>query len=311
MCVRNLNSYGCGHEYKEISPCGRNCEPDFGYKFIRGYDCSQCKSSGTLVTRGRDGQGRYAQSIERRETKEEQQSVTGPVIDEDGGVSAWSNTPVQRLGQKSWHKGSRKAADRAWEKEHDSRIEDLCARTETMSFRSDSTSRPVPASQAYRRSPSPVEVYSSTDEDRHSQRSRSSRRPLYGETMSVADIVGSISSRRHRYPKSTFDSYPRSHYESQDSLDSMPRVTSGHRTRKHDNYYDRDSAYGSHSSHRSHTSYTTPRSRYGARSITYPEPSSPPSQLYQMSVSGSPYGYPHAHYGMDRMPINLPRYSTY
>ena len=287
----------CG--YKEISGCGRNCEPDVGYRFIREYDCQRCKAGGHAVSRGRDGQGRYAQAITRRENKEELQSVTGPVVDHDGGISAWSNSPVERIGEKPWHKGRRLDADLAWQEEHATRLDDICSRAEQMSLRSDTTPRPVPTTSHYRRSHSPVEVYS-TDDDRHSRRSRSSKKPLYGEVMSVADIT-SAHSRRH------YD-YARSHYESQDSLDSIPKVTPGSRTRKRDAYDPYDSGYGSHGSHRSHGS---PRSHYGSRAGSYAYSTSPQSHVHQTTVAGQQYGYPTGYYGVERTPISLPRYQTY
>ena len=296
MCVRNINSYGCGCEYKEVTPCGRNCEPEVGYRFIREYDCKNCKAGGQAVTRGRDGHGRYAQAITRRENKEELQSVTGPVVDDAGSVSPWSKSPVE-MPEKSWHKGRRRHADRAWEEEHESRMDDICSRAESMSLRSDSTPRPTSSRTQYRRSPSPVEIYSSTDEDRHSHRSKSSRKPLYGEVMSFADI-GARSPRRHR-------DYPRSHYESQDSLDSIPKVTPGTRSRKLE-YDPYDSGYGSHGSRRSHGS---PRSHYGARTESYSYSTSPQRHHYQTPVSGQQYGYPVGYYGVERTPVQ--RYMTY
>ncbi|RMZ89762.1 hypothetical protein DV736_g3010, partial [Chaetothyriales sp. CBS 134916] len=171
-----------------------------------------------------------------------------------------------------------------------------------MSLRSDATPRPTPAptSSAYRRSPSPADLYSSTDDDRPSTRSRSGG-PRLGEVMSVADITSVRSRSRWHHPR-------RSHYNSQDSLDSInPKVTSASgRARKPDYLFDSpDSGYGSRGS-RSHRSH-------GSRAGSYAYSTSPQSHIYQPPRPSGPatYGYPPSYYGVEQAPIALPRYSTY
>ena len=70
MCVKNKNQYSCGCEYKEVNECGRHCEPEVGYRFVREYDCNNCKADGQQVPPLRLDQGRHVQDNRQRQKTE-------------------------------------------------------------------------------------------------------------------------------------------------------------------------------------------------------------------------------------------------
>jgi hypothetical protein len=128
MCVRTKTSYGCGHEYKTTNTCSSpRCKSIERYHYPREGDCRECKHAGEEVTRGREGKGRYAREISRREVERKPlRTVSGNTppltLDIGCGISPWG-APSKR--EKGWHSPSRQKADQAWLEEHGERNSDL------------------------------------------------------------------------------------------------------------------------------------------------------------------------------------------
>ncbi|KAK4947509.1 hypothetical protein LTR10_013454 [Elasticomyces elasticus] len=119
MCVRTKTSWGCGHEFKTTNEChSSRCQGLERYHYEKGRDCRDCKEGGHAITRGREGKGRYAQELSRRNSAES----SNESLDVGSGISPWAN-PNKR--EKEWHSPSRKKADDAWLQEHVDRYSDL------------------------------------------------------------------------------------------------------------------------------------------------------------------------------------------
>jgi hypothetical protein len=127
MCVRTKSSYGCGHTYKQDESCHRSsCAGLERYHFEKEGDCRQCRRGGGSVSRGREGQGRYARELSKKDQKPYVTRVPLAPISTNGQPSPWA--PASRR-EKDWRSPIRKQADEAWEEEHARREEDLQSRS--------------------------------------------------------------------------------------------------------------------------------------------------------------------------------------
>lgn len=123
MCVRTKTSYDCGHTYKQDQSCHRHsCAGLERYHFESEGDCRQCKKDGEAVSRGREGQGRYARELYKKEHKPPQIRIPLSTTSHNSQSNPWA-PPSRR--EKDWRSPIRKQADEAWEEEHVRREEDL------------------------------------------------------------------------------------------------------------------------------------------------------------------------------------------
>ncbi|KAK7897111.1 hypothetical protein LTR67_005000 [Exophiala xenobiotica] len=257
MCT----SYGCGHEFKTTNQCqSSRCSGLERYQFPRAGDCSTCKEGGQTVTRGREGKGRYAQELSRRQPPREYSSDPMPLaMDIGGGISPWA-PPTKR--EKEWHSPSRKMADEAWLEEHAERNSDLQTLRESISAYSESdqasTARLSPQSHSRRR------LYEIDDDDHHHygrdadddyryQREATPRRQHIDIRSAREDSDHRRISRRPMQQ--------RHRHESQESFESLHSTPSSARKYKpaptsytaYECYEPYDSGYGSYSSKTSHS----------------------------------------------------------
>jgi hypothetical protein len=288
MCVRTKTSFGCGCTFKDTNECySSRCTGLERYHYKREGDCRTCKSGGNAVTRGREGKGRYAQEISRRSPPVDIPSSTGPRIDVSGGASPWAASA--RRGDE-WHSPTRQKADDAWQQEHERRMDDLQSRTEKMSV-SAPTSSPRPSRC---RSPSPeIEEFSdhyySQDEDNGRRHKAVAPRTLFGE---VKSVKASHSSRAQ-------PSHSGNRYESNDSLDSLPKLRVNLRSHSYEHRDPYDSGYGSYDSYELRRSHRRP---HGSRTDSYVYSSPSQRHVYEIPVPAAPYGYPTGSYGVEINP---------
>lgn len=135
MCVRTKTSYDCGHTHKQDESCHRqHCKGLERYHFENEGDCRQCKKGGETVSRGREGQGRYARALYKKELKSSVTRAPLSVITSNSQTSPWAPSSQQ---EKDWRSPIRRQADKAWEEEHARREEDLHSRSRNGSVRSD------------------------------------------------------------------------------------------------------------------------------------------------------------------------------
>jgi hypothetical protein len=291
MCVRTKNSYGCGCSYKSRADChSSRCPGPERFEYIREGDCSRCKKGGEVITRGRDGKGRYAQEITRRSppvdipTASSQRSI---LSSED---RHWA---VSNRAGDEWHSPTRALADDGWNKEHQRRMEDLQSTAESMSLSAATSSTPRPTVRAPSPCPSPeIEEFSdnyySQDEEVDQRSKHTPRRILYGEVKSIKD-----SSSRHG-PRTSAG-----RYESNDSLDSMTKVRIAPPSQLYEIRDPYDSGYGSYDSYDRRRSH---RRGHGARTEPYHYATPAQRHVYEVPISASPYGYPHGSYGVEVHP---------
>ena len=124
MCVRTKTSYGCGHTYKQDQSCHRHsCAGLERYHFENEGDCRSCKRGGDTVSRGREGQGRYARELHKNDAGTRESLST---ISLNPQSSPWA---PPRKRENDWRSPIRKKADKAWEEEHARREEDLQSRS--------------------------------------------------------------------------------------------------------------------------------------------------------------------------------------
>lgn len=293
MCIRDKHSYGCGCSFKEDQICGSSrCSGTQKFHYVHEGDCRNCRHGGDVVTRGREGQGRYAKEISRRDP-----------VDVSGGASPWAPDPASRR-QKEWGSPTRREADSAWEKEHEKRIDDLQTRADKLSLASHTPPRAA--------SPEPLdERYDSHDSG--SDRQSRHHKKLYAEVAYDDDRSSTRHRRDHRSRRDPTDSY-----ESFESL--PPRHRSG--PQKSYSYRDDpyDSGYGSHSSYRA-PAYNSRRpgmihsssaGLYGYGAKTEPREyaySLPRSRTYDVPISPNYGGYsnPLGAYGVELSPSGRAR----
>lgn len=243
------------------------------------------------MTRGREGKGRYAQAINKRDP-----------VDVSGGASPWAPSPTASRREKEWQSPTRREADSAWEEEHSSRIDDLQARAEKLSIASHSPKRVA--------SPEPLDDHYYSNESDSERRSRRHQK-LFAE---VADDDYRSSTRRRREARHE----PNDSYESFDSV--PPRHRSGplrSYSLKDDPY---DSGYGSHSSYRSlgydsrrpHLSHSQSAGLYGYGAKTEPRSYAyglPRSRTYEVPITSNygNYSSPLGAYGVELSPSGQAR----
>lgn len=122
-----MNSYGCGHSPKTTEEClSRSCNGVVKYHFIREGDCRECKQGGNLVTRGKEGKGRYAQELKRRDAPSPVARRPLTPISTNTKASPWA-PPKPR--ERPWHSPVRRHADDLWLEEHAMRERDLEAKS--------------------------------------------------------------------------------------------------------------------------------------------------------------------------------------
>jgi hypothetical protein len=123
MCVRTKTSYDCGHTYKQDQSCHRaSCPGLERYHFESEGDCRQCKKDGEAVSRGREGQGRYARELYKKDHQPPQIRIPSSSTSHNSQSNPWA-PPSKR--EREWHSPIRKQADEAWEEEHARREQDL------------------------------------------------------------------------------------------------------------------------------------------------------------------------------------------
>jgi hypothetical protein len=133
MCTRTKTSYGCGCRHKSTKEChSQSCTGLFRYHFVKEYDCDECRRGGDLVTRGREGKGRYARELKLSNAPS---PVTRPPlspISTNIKASPWAQEPP-RPREKEWRSPVRRKADDAWLVEHERREQDLEAKSKESS----------------------------------------------------------------------------------------------------------------------------------------------------------------------------------
>lgn len=205
-----------------------------------------------------------------------------------GGASPWA---ASSRGSDQWHSPTRLKADDAWLKEHDKRVEDLHSLAEELSV----SAAPSPLRLVRRRSPSPeIEEYSdhyfSQDEDDRRQTSKALvPRTLFGEVNGI---------REAHYTRRR-PTYYVDRYESNDSLDNLPKQRAISKAPTYELRDPYDSGYGSYGSQGSHKS---DRRHHTARTEPYLYSASPQRQVHEIPVSAAPYGYPAGTYGVEVHP---------
>jgi Skp family chaperone for outer membrane proteins len=126
MCVRTKTSYDCGHTFKKDESCNHpSCPGLERYHFKSEGDCRQCKKDGEAVSRGREGQGRYARELYKKEHRPAPIHIPSSSTSQSSQINPWA-PPSKR--EKVSRGPFRKQADEAWEEEHKRRQEDLQAR---------------------------------------------------------------------------------------------------------------------------------------------------------------------------------------
>jgi len=261
MCVRTKTSYGCGHEFKTTNQChSSRCSGLERYQFPREGDCKTCKEGGQAITRGREGKGRYAQELSRRQQPRECSSDPTPLtMDVGGGISPWA-PPIKR--EKEWHSPSRKKADDAWLEEHAERNSDLQTIRESISAYSESdrasTAQLSPRSHSRRR----INEIEDDDHHHHYDRDADDDYRYQREARPRRQQVEIRSTREdHDRRSSRRPTHQRHRHDSQESFDSLHSTRSSARKYKpaptsytaYDYYEPYDSGYGSYSSKASHS----------------------------------------------------------
>lgn len=141
MCTKSKTSFGCGHCVKVIDRCGlQGCTEVVRYKMPdKDCDCSQCKTAGADVTRGREGRGRYAREIRTRGSRQSSYDSLPP-DSPHLTISPWHRAEID-CKEKKWDTPTRRQADDAWIIEHERRMSDLDEKTSNMSINSPRESR--------------------------------------------------------------------------------------------------------------------------------------------------------------------------
>jgi hypothetical protein len=171
MCVKTKTDFGCGCYKKALSICDNApdsytpCSSVDKYRYLVDGDCKDCRAAGDKVTRGVDGQGRYAKEIAAREKKSKRHSMPRAVLgeitgngsqadsDNHGGYS--SNRPLvtsdpwmkAKHREKEWESPHRQHADEGWVREHADRKVDIESLAQSHS-RSPTSTRRRPSRRA-------------------------------------------------------------------------------------------------------------------------------------------------------------------
>lgn len=185
MCVRTKTSYGCGHTNKQDQKCYRHsCGGLERYHFEHEGDCRQCRKGGDTVSRGREGQGRYAREVlKKKDPQPSAARVPLSVISRNGQSSPWAPSGRE---EKDWRSPIRRQADEAWEEEHARRQEDLQSRS--------------PGSRG-------GSVRSIEPDSPHAQRRRQDREAAIQEQLRKMEDSERIRVRRRRERQASHDSF--------------------------------------------------------------------------------------------------------
>lgn len=147
MCTKTKNSWGCGHSYKSIDDCGsRSCKDTDRYHILHEGDCRECKKGGNLITRGKEGKGRYAQELKLRDAPATRRPLTPINTNTNTKASPWQ---IPKPRERAWHSPTRRQADDAWLEEHERRQRDL----EALSHENSSRGSHSPTSKDFAREP--------------------------------------------------------------------------------------------------------------------------------------------------------------
>jgi hypothetical protein len=199
MCVRTKTSYGCGHTYKQDQSCDR--PPCLGlerYHLENEGDCRQCKKDGKAVSRGREGHGRYARELYKKEHKPPQIQIPS-TTSHTSQSNPWA-PPNKR--EKDWRSPIRKQADEAWEEEHNRREQDLLNRSPNsklgdLTFTELVQPRRERQDQDDRKASIRNEVQKIEDANRLQARRRRERQASYDSFDSIGESYRSHGSRQH------------------------------------------------------------------------------------------------------------------
>ena len=202
MCTRTKTSYGCGHIHKTTIGCrDRHCVGLERFHYQRDGDCLECKRGGRLVTRGRAGEGRYAQALKKRDAISSTSRSPLSSISGNAFPSPWIVTGDAEMEKRS---PIREEADHAWLREHEKRQRDLERRS--------AASSPSPSLLDSPKAHKWQDDYSAA---------------VYGE-MARIESSEKIRIRRQRGRADSYDSFPDSFGGSRGSQGS-----SGSRSRRH------------------------------------------------------------------------------
>ncbi|KIV83997.1 hypothetical protein PV11_05977 [Exophiala sideris] len=295
MCVRTKTSWGCGHEFKTTNECrSSRCQGLERYHYEKGRDCRDCKEGGHAITRGREGKGRYAQELSRRNSAES----SNESLDVGSGISPWAN-PNKR--EKEWHSPSRKKADDAWLQEHVDRYSDLQTIRDSISG-SDRASTTV-----YSPIGRTEKVYEYEEDQQHDRinpyeyrrRPSTTSRSMKIELRSMHDDYDRDSRRpaHHRGRQNSQESFGSPHSSTEYQHRRYKPAPASHTT--YDYYEPYDSGYGSYSSR------TSPGQSHGhalSSAKTEPYSYSPEPRMVSMKPHSPPsmssYGAYHTGFGV-------------
>ncbi|RVX70944.1 hypothetical protein B0A52_06101 [Exophiala mesophila] len=314
MCVRTKTSYGCGHEYKTTNECGDSrCTSLERYHYPKSGDCRDCKRGGEVVTRGREGRGRYAKEIGRRPDRSEQREPLVEIggngehrsLDVGAGISPWAASQGNK--EKDWGSPTRLKADRAWLQEHAERNTDLQSIRETLS----SSSSCSGASSTVVDSPSPRDrpVFEHQEDRHYHDYEHDHARRLQMDTternlqIEIRHLNDEHDRRSRRHPRE----YAR--HDSQESFESAHSTRSSSRrhvkppTNPYAAFEYRDSGYGSYGSRASNGYESTSTEPY----MYSPQPRT----LKLKAPSAASYGVYHSGFGVGGVDIvtRTPSYS--
>ncbi|KAF7507489.1 hypothetical protein GJ744_010420 [Endocarpon pusillum] len=238
MCVRTKTSYDCGHTHKQDQSCHRHsCTELERYHFKNEGDCRQCRKAGEAVSRGREGQGRYARELYKKEHKSSSNPVPLSTTSQNSQSSPWAPPDSK---ERAWSSRIRRRADEAWEEEHARREQDLQSRS--ASSRGGS-------------------VRSVEPDHAHDQHERDDYGASIREELRRVEDAERIRVRRQRDRQASydsFDSYGESHRSNGSGLYSHGHYSSGSGRRSHESGRSRmyDSRFSS-SKHNPYNLYNT------------------------------------------------------
>ncbi|KAI1613259.1 hypothetical protein EDD37DRAFT_340040 [Exophiala viscosa] len=298
MCVRTKTSWGCGHEFKTTNEChSSRCQGLERYHYEKGRDCRNCKEGGYAITRGREGKGRYAQGLSRRNHSAESSNES---FDVGSGVSPWAN-PNKR--EKEWHSPSRMKADDAWLQEHVDRNSDLQTIRESISG-SDRASSTVhsPIGRTEKVYEYEEDLQQESDDYEYHRRPSTASRALKIELRSTHGDYdrGSRRPTHDRRRQSSQESFGSPHSSTEYQHRRYKPGPASHTTYEHHEPY--DSGYGSYSSRNSPGQHSHSHGHTVLTAKTEPYRYSPEPRVVTMKPYTPPpmssYGTYHTGFGV-------------
>lgn len=197
MCIRTKTSYGCGHAPKTTVECnkGRHCPDIERWHYQKDVDCRACKQGGSNISRGREGHGRYAQEIRRKESSSSKNRP--PVSQISSNSTASSPWAPPSKEEKEWRSPIRQNADELWMQEHEMRQTDLESKS-----RSQTSSR-----QHKPHHSTPREHYREPSSTR-AQRQRDETEARLQEEISRINELDRVRARRQVERSGSYSSFP-------------------------------------------------------------------------------------------------------